>query len=436
MLHASYDCIVVGAGMAGLFATRELLKQHPTWRIALAERYKGLGGRTYSYWPPGFDGVHWEMGAGRIHTSHTMLMKLIEEYGLHWIPIPETITYKHASQSSILPNPFETLIVPLYIAPLQHLSPNVLATHTIQQLMNQLYGVTLTRTLLNYFPYRAEINVMRADMALKGFLKGGEMSTHSGYGVLQEGFRELVSRLRKDIESRGAVILNRHQLTHLVSAGENATDLTFEFGYKEPGKPHGTIVLRAEQACVLALHKDAVAELKEFKGWPVLRHLQTAPLLRCYAIFDTHKGPVWFSDLTRVVTPERPRYILPMNPAQGTIMISYTDADDTTEYMRIQKAGGDKALQKAVMSDIRQLFPKQQIPNPVFFRSHPWETGCTYWLPGSYSPQHASESATHPLPSKLPGVWMCGESWSLRQCWVEGALEHTHEMLQKIKKLV
>ncbi len=260
------------------------------------------------------------------------------------------------------------------------------------------------------------------------------MSTHSGYGVIQEGFGELVARIRKDIESRGAVILNRHRLMKLASAGEKATDLTFEFGYKEPGKPHGTIVLRAEKACVLALHKDAVTELKEFKGWPVLSYLQTAPLLRCYAIFDTHKGPVWFSDMTRVVTPARPRYILPMNPAQGTIMISYTDGDDTKEYMRIQKAGGDKALEKAVMKDIRELFPRENPPNPVFFRSHPWETGCTYWLPGSYSPAVASKAAIHPLPSKLPGVWLCGESWSLRQCWVEGALEHTRQMLDKLVK--
>ena len=432
MFHASYDCIVVGAGIAGLYATRELLKRHPTWRIALAERYKGLGGRTYSYWPPGFDGVHWEMGAGRIHKSHTMLMKLIEEYGLHWIPIPDTITYKQSGHSSIVPNPFETLIVPLYLAPLQHLSPNVLATHTIQQLMNKLYGTTLTKTLLAYFPYRAEINVMRADMALKGFLEGGEMSSHAGYGVLQEGFGELIARLRADIETRGATILNRHRLMNLTSAGGKATDCTFTFGYKEPGKPHGTIVLRATQACILALHKDAVAELGTFKGWSVLSHLQTAPLLRCYAIFEPH-NPVWFSDLARVVTPQRPRYILPMNPAQGTIMISYTDGDDTKEYMRIQAKNGDKALQKMVMSDIRQLFPNKHIPNPIFFRSHPWETGCTYWLPGSYSSSIASQQAIHPLPSKLPGVWLCGESWSMRQCWVEGALEHTREMLQQLQ---
>lgn len=434
MLHASYDCIVVGAGISGLFATRELLKRHPSWRIALAERYKGLGGRTYSYWPPGFDGVHWEMGAGRIHKSHTMLMKLIEEYGLHWVPIPDTITYKHGPHSSIVANPFETLIVPLYLAPLQNLSEGVLATHTIQDLMEKLYGSSLTKTLLAYFPYRAEVNLMRADMALKGFLEGGEMSSHSGYGVLQEGFGELVARLRADIEARGATILNRHRLTKLVRASGKATDLTFEFGYKESGKPHGTIMLRAEQACVLALHKDAITELDAFKHWSVLNHLQTAPLLRCYAIFDTRGGPVWFSDLARVVTPMRPRYILPMNPAQGTIMISYTDADDTRDYMKLQAKGGDKALEKAIMKDIRTLFPKEHIPNPIFFRSHPWETGCTYWLPGSYSPVVASKTAIHPLPSKLPGVWLCGESWSLRQCWVEGALEHTREMLREFAK--
>jgi hypothetical protein len=420
--YAKYDCIVVGAGISGLYATRELLKKHPTWRIALCERYKGFGGRTYSYWVPGVKDTHWEMGAGRIHKDHTLLMGLLKDYGLHWVPIGEKIDYKAGPNAPLEPNLFETVIVPTMLGPLTSLSKDLLAKHTIEELMVKVYGTAATTSALAQFPYRAEVNTLRADLALDGFLGGGEMSSHKGYGVLAEGFSELVSRMKAEIQERGGFCLPRHQLLSLKKGPGSATDLTFKFGYPEKDEPHGTIQLRAEKCVVLALHRDAVAELPEFQGWKPLRLLKTQPLLRCYAIF---RDASWFSGLGRVVSPELPRYILPMDPKKGTIMISYTDGDDTQTYMKIQEKSGDKALEKVVMKDVRRLFPEKRIPNPEFFRSHPWKTGCTYWLPGLYNPEKVSEESCHPLPSKLPNVYLCGESWSMRQAWVEGSLEQT-----------
>lgn len=433
-IRPQYDCIIVGGGISGLVSARELAKRHPSWTIALAERYKGLGGRTYSYWPPGFDGIHWEMGAGRVHTSHTHLMALLKEYGLTWVPIGSDIGYQAHPGDPVLANPFEDTLVPIYIESLQRLPAATLAKHTVEELMNQIYGQPVTKKILSYFPYRAEVNTMRADLALEELISKKGVAAHEGYGVIAEGFSELVKRLREDCDSRGVVILNRHRLLNCLAAGGNATDLLFSYDSKKEGGAAGKIQLRAEKAVVLALHKDAVAELPVFRGWKTLEHIKTQPLLRTYAIFPVKKGTgVWFDGMGRVVTPERPRFILPMNPKEGTIMISYTDGDDTKEYSRILDKGGDKALEKTILSDVRRLFPAVEIPKPRFFRSHMWETGCSYWLPGDYDPVKESEAACHPLSSRLPGVWLCGESWSLKQAWVEGALEQTLKMLNKMR---
>lgn len=427
-----YDMIVVGAGISGLFCVRELLKKHPGWRIALAERYKGLGGRTYSYKPPGFPGVGWEMGAGRVRKDHTMVMGLLKEYGLTWVPISASITFQRKPGSELETDIFEELYIPLYFQPLASLESSVLANHTLEGLLKKVYGLEKTAEILAPFPYRAEVITLRADLALAGFLGGGELSAHRGYGVVKEGFSELVARMRADIERRGAVILNRHRLLDFVGGPGKAVDLEFAFGYPEDKSASGKIWLRAEKGVVLALHKDAVAELPPFRGWKSLSLLKTEPLLRIYAVFPTGAGKAWFAGFSRIVTPERPRYILPIDAEKGVIMISYTDADDTADYMRIQKKGGDKALEKVVMKDVRRLFPSLRIPDPLFFRSHPWETGATYWLPGSYDPHKESVAACHPLPAAFPTVWLCGESWSMRQAWVEGALEHTAECLKRI----
>lgn len=427
-LHAEYDCIIVGAGISGLYCALQLKKKHPQWSIAIAERYKGLGGRTYSYSPPGFEGVQWEMGAGRIHKSHKHIIGLVKTYGLHWIPINSKIGFKKDGSHPVEENPFEEISIPTAIEPLSHLNKEILANHTLEELAIQVYGHEKTKQLFEAFPYRGETTTLRADLALKAFLNGGEMNTHEGYGFLQEGFSELVARIVKKLESLGVVILPRHRLQNLIARDEGATDCIFEYGYSEKGKPHGSITLRAKRCVVLALHRDALAELKPFQDWTVLKYLKTQPLLRTYAIFKES----WFSDLPRIVTPMRPRYILPMNPEKGTLMISYTDGDNTSFYRKIQSKHGDKALEKIILQDIRSLFPDRTIPNPLFFKSHPWETGCTYWLPGSYDPESCSKESVHPLPKHLPNVFLCGESWSLRQAWVEGALEHTEMCLNAI----
>jgi len=427
MLHPSYDCIVVGAGISGLYMARELHKQHPSWTIALAERYKGLGGRTYSYEPPEFANIHWEMGAGRIHKSHTLLKGLLKEYGLTWIPIGSKVCYKEASYTPLEPNTFETQTVPVYLEPLTKLEPSVLASHTIESLLIRLYGLKKTKELLGAFPYRSEVGTLRADLGLKSFLEC-EMKSNTDYGIILEGFSELVARLKADLEARGCVILNRHQLMDLRasdSGGPGSTDLTFQFGYEE-----GSITLRATKAVVLALHKDAVAALPAFHGWPTLKLLKTEPLLRTYMIFPVRNGRSWFSDLPHTVTPKRPRNIIPINPKAGVIMISYTEGSDTNAYGHY---ANDKLLQAAILHDIRALFPDRTIPDPLFFKSHLWTTGTTYRLPSTketYDPETESHASLHPLPSELPNVWLTGESWCLRQAWVEGALEQSVECLK------
>jgi len=396
-----YDCLIVGAGISGLFSAREILKKHPDWNVALAESYKSLGGRTATY---KHDGVQWEEGAGRIHKSHKHTMKLIKEYGLTWIPIGNKTMFKNDENSPITPNTFDDFSKP-YLKSLMSLSEDVLAKHTMESVMKLVYGSEFTKLFFSYFPYRAEVNTLRSDLALKSFLDG-EMSDHSGYGVIKEGFGELVSCLTKDIKRRGCKILSEYTLLNIK---ENT-------GLNECIFDKKTVCARK---VILALTRDAVAKLPAFYGWHVLRYLKAQPLLRVYGVFNKP----WFPSSAPIVTPGPLRYIIPVGPK--VIMVSYTDNDDTKDYARVIKSGGDKALQKVIMGQTRKLFPELDIPEPILFKSHLWRIGATYWLPGKYSPETLSKKSIHPLPSVLPRVWLCGESWSLRQAWVEGALEQT-----------
>ena len=99
--------------------------------------------------------------------------------------------------------------------------------------------------------------------------------------------------------------------------------------------------------------------------------------------------------------------------------------------MRILDTKGEKALGKFILNDLRKLFPERKIPDYLFFKSHPWTYGCTYWTPGKYDVPSESKKAHHPDPERFPSVYLCGESFSLRQAWMEGAIEHAEALLKR-----
>ena len=82
-----------------------------------------------------------------------------------------------------------------------------------------------------------------------------------------------------------------------------------------------------------------------------------------------------------------------------------------------------------VMTEIRDLFPERTIPDPIFFKQHPGYDGCTYWLPGNYNVREESFKSLHPMPITFPNLYMCGESFALKQCWMESAIDQADNLL-------
>ena len=413
-----YDYLIVGAGLAGLHTALRLAKRYPRASIAIAEAYHYIGGRvvTYEAHVRGRSGLHWENGAGRIHSSHTRVLDLVKKYGLTRIPIPSNQLWK-GKDGSTYENTWDSLFHLIHSL-LNRVSEEKRAHFTVSELLTKILGQKEAEKLLVHFPYRSETHVMRADMALRSFAK--EMGSHQQFYVVKEGLSDLVKGLTHEVEGAGVKFLLGHRLYGLPS------DQVAEF--KVDGDRE---TIRAKKI-VLALHSSALQNIPPFKNHPYLKRVAMEPLLRLYAVFPTRNGQSWFSGLSSVVTDSPLRYIIPINPAKGVIMISYTDSFDTKRWNRILDLEGKEALQDAIMVEVRRLFPEQEIPDPLFFKAHPWWEGCTYWKPGSYEPYEVSEKIMHPLPTRYPNLFVCGESFSLdHQCWMEGALEHADKMVKR-----
>ena len=407
----AYDTLIVGGGIAGLRIALELLQKRKGVRVCVCEKYKRVGGRAVTFKKGEYQ---WEIGAGRIAASHVKLHALLKRYGLHTLPISSEIQYRETGAQPFEENHFEPSL-DILLKPLLGLPKEVLATQTLRDLLVKIHGSTETQRWMKRFPYHAEMVTMRADMALREFFS--EMRSHEGYTICKEGLSALTEAMAAEIQELGGVVLTKNEL---VDIGDGWAE--FYVGSWKDGTARPVRRIEAERI-ILAMEVDALRKFAPFRNWRIAEHLKMEPLFRIYAAFDEP----WISGLKRVVTTSPIRYFLPMN--DKVAMVSYTDSKFARHYMQVLDKEGEKALERQVLGDLRSLFPEKDIPPPVFFKPHPWTSGVTYWLPGNYSPQEESIEALHPFPKKYPTLYVCGESFSLRQGWMEGALEHADLLL-------
>lgn len=414
------DVLIIGAGIAGLRCGISLLKQRPSQSIVILEKYNYNGGRVVTYHKSIEDmkgkcsKVQWEIGAGRIHKSHKKVLELLKQYNLHSFPIGDTMLYE---DDGIRTHNIFTDTIQMLVEPLSHLSEEYLATHTLQEALEDVLGEDKAHALLIQFPYRAEVDTLRADLGLESFRE--EMGTNDGYIVVKEGLSALIQGMVKEFTALGGTILQGHEVTDI----QPTDDLILV-----KAKTKGGDVLWETQTVICALHRDAFASIPLFKEWSILDKLQMAPLIRTYAVFPLEKGSSWFGDLPKVTCAGLLRYFIPVNPACGTVMISYTDGKDAEKIKALLDTHGEEKLGEILVDAARKSFPDKTIPDPLFFKAHPWTSGCTYWLPGSYDPVQESKKAMKPFSNYR--IFCCGESFSLRQAWMEGALEHADLLLE------
>jgi phytoene dehydrogenase-like protein len=422
-----YDVIIIGSGIAGLYTGVELLRRlsgatYRGLRVAIAERTGSLGGRVYTYKGGGHGG--WDAGAGRISRQHHHVISLMRRYKLRFIPIGSEVLYKATAAAPLEPNPFEAAL-PIMMDTLAGLPAEQLARNTVRQLLTKVHGPIATDQYLLHFPYRAEVDILRADVAMEVFR--GEMGSHDGYGICAGGLTGLVEGLAEEFKRRGGAILLEQELLDVEAAGA-AVKCSFLVG-KGDGAEKSSVIARH---AVLAIPSAAAEKIPALRGWNTLRHLRMAPLVRIFAEFPAPAdgAPHWFQAYAgTVVTAGHVRFMIPGSPKKGYAQISYTDGVDAEYWIERIRDRGEETVGREVVQELRTWLDPT-IPSPTFVKAHIWKDGTTYWLPGAYDPVAASRAAVQPLPTVLPSLWACGESYSMRQAWMEGAVEHAELMLQ------
>jgi monoamine oxidase len=397
------DTVIVGAGIAGLWLAEQIAKRGH--RVLVLEKYDYFGGRVLTSAKHGV-----EVGAGRIHERHWRVGTLLKRFGLDTVPLSTKAVWRSVGSEAAEPALFED-VWKFVLAEIARLSPRCLATHTLRELADSVLGRKAAKALLDRYPYRAEVEKMRADLGIASF--HAEMGTRAGYFGVRGGLTQLTDALVAACRASGVRFRKGAAVTRVVPSVEG-----YELHLADGAKP-----VKARRV-ILATHVAALAKMElpaEVRAGD-LAQLGMAPLTRVYATYPTSGGVAWFADLPKTVTDSPLRYIIPINPAKGMIMISYVDDRDTGTWKGLK----GPALITAIQTELRRLMPERTIPEPTWMHAYEWTDGCTYWRPGAYNPREVAVRLMHPAA----GLWIAGESLSVgQQAWMEGALAVAEDVL-------
>jgi len=398
-----YDIIIIGGGIGGLNTALKLSNK----KILLLDERKYWGGRINTNKQP-----QYEIGAARFSNKHKILNKLIKKYRLKTIPLSKNIDFLDKEKGMIqnvnilLDNYFLELIKKS-----KKWEQSKLKSMTLYDFMNNCNDIKLTNKMIDIFGYYSEIKEMNAYDALNTFSID---FVNTKYFCLQNGLSELCNKIIEDIKVKGGICINNTRVIDVKKINNNILIETNKEVYK----------------CKKVVFSIKGQQLKQFDILkPIHKYtkcLYNAELLRIYAKYPIRNNGVWFSSIRRTTTNSFLRQIIPIDYEKGLIMISYTDGNDIKSFKdKNGKIMNDIKIKSLISNELNNLFGN--IPQPTYFKVHYWEIGAHHWKPG-----YDSEEIHNKMINPIDNIYICGEAFSKKQAWIEGALETSESVIKSI----
>jgi monoamine oxidase len=457
-----YDIIIIGGGIAGVYATYKIHKKNPAVKVLLIEKENQLGGRVHT-----FTNNHMtvEAGAGRINGSHPLTMDLIRELGLSkkLRKIEGSVVFRPANfqgaiESSVSdapqqdPHPLTTApslstktlnnIIDITLGPKtlpnaslilylvmvsKTYSKQYLQNHTLTQFAERVLTKEQVEFIKRSFGYYSELVLMNAYDAIKLLNALGPSNTFYG---MRDGLEQIIDKMVDAIKKNPNItVFLRKEVSKIIYRGSSSGS------HLEPDKCLEVFIGTQKyecRTCICAVPKNTLKKWSIFKDVrPLLDKVECGTLCRIYSQFDKDPatGKVWFDGFDKFTTDNDLRMVIPYSTKSGTIMISYSDNIFADRWQRLYEKHGIRAVNTKLREDMLESTGKW-IPLPKHTQVFYWDCGVGYWGVGADS-RLIAKKMIQPF-SSIP-LFVCGENYSENgQQWMEGALETADKALQII----
>jgi protoporphyrinogen oxidase len=409
--------LIIGGGIAGLY-TGLLLSEYegisPEDIIILEKSYR-WGRRVHTLER---DNIKYECGAGRFIKEHKLLMSLITRYKLE----NNLIKLSNKTQDRQILN--ERMMIPTnldeYLDKLMSITLNrdELIGKSVFDVCTEMFGIEIATLLKSSHGYDDDFLISNAYDGLLLL----QSQYNKDFYVMNGGLEQIITEMVKELTQK-KVNLQLHCKCFKWDKIENGKLKAYTTNFK------GEISEIICDKIILALDKWGLSEFKELDSIKnLIDSVSIVPLTRIYARFpiDIKTGFAWFHGIPKTTTNLPIRMFIPINEKNGLCMISYSDGHFATEWQRDFITDN---LNQNIMTYIRKMFPEKNIPEAEWIQKLHWAHGVHTWRP-----LVNSELIYDRIQNPFENIYICGETFSKNQGWIEGSLETSYAVCQHIVK--
>lgn len=388
--------IIIGAGIAGLYAAYNLKKKNIPFLVLEKSNKKNIGGRMGS---PLFHGTHVATGAGiGRKKKDKLLIKLLDE--LH-IPYSEFNT-THQYARTIKPH---CDVKNTFLRIKKHYEENP-QNITFKEFVEPFLGKELYKNFITCSGYTDyENEAVESTIYHYGF--EDNYSDWIGLGI------PWATLLEKLIDKIG--VENIHINTNVLKIEDKSTPNNRFLIHTENGRIYQT------NNIILAVTVNTVRKLLKHK---IYNEIESQPFLRIYGKFSKDSIPIMNDVIkTSTILPGSLHKLIPMNEKEGIYMIAYTD-NKGAKSLRSHKENNPENRDYLARLLERSLGIQSNVLKLTSIIDFYWEEGTHYYKPMPRDSPYKTrkefiKAAQHPQE----GILVIGEMVSQKQGWVEGALE-------------
>ena len=441
--HITYDLVIIGGGLAGLYTLYKLSKKYDHLKILLLESGQRYGGRIYSY-KETIDGETYimDLGAGRLGHHQPLINDLINELGLksRIVDIPNTKTYIEVSENdkaydkTHFKDYIMNKLTKFFFSPLiTKLGKAVLQKYYLNELIKKYVSVSFSQKVASVFEYSSDLNEFNAYDAIEYFKH--DYNNETKFFTLNGGLEQIIEHLiiaikkTKSYKSKNITLLNLSNVENITN--KNSNNL---FKIEVTNYRIAKIYYIYSKYVVCAVPKKTLEKLELFK--PILRDLNSINsinLLRIYEIYNKTNGETWFKNVGKTITNSQVQFVIPINPNNGLIMSSYSDCANANYWNLLLTKKGLEFVKAKLNTKLNQIFSiyNISIPQSKYIKMYFWDAGVACWKKNVDS-DHVSSKLLNPYSN----IFIIGENYSKYQAWCEGALMTSENCITKLVNLL
>lgn len=414
-----FDVVIIGSGLAGLYAATQIQRLTPKKTILILEKNSkhAIGGRAGNEM---FYGTELAIGAGvgRKHKDR-LLIQLLKQTKVRTSEFEATRDY-FIPFSPVDINKTVRLLKAKYNA-----DPDAYRSMSFKDFFISVFDETRYRQFVTTSGYT---DYERADTYETLYKYGMDDNSSGGWTAIHVPWNELVAGMYERIGQEHfkfscEVTGIEKMLGHPIPV--------FKISIRHASPVYcGKVVVATTISATKRLLQSVSTATEPASLYDQVR---AQPFLMVYAKFDKKSSEVLKSRVkTFTVVANRLQKLIPMNPDKGVYMIAYTDnAHATALKDRLENTRSNcDAYSKWVEEALGLTGTGGHRLHIIAIKSYYWSEGTHYYEPLQDQRQQRHE-VVRALQNPCAGIAVVGEAVSRNQGWVEGALESVDAVITK-----